>query len=142
MLIAVDFDGTVVRVRSMLDPTSPLKLCDGVREALESLKRAGHTLLLYSARANRAMRYPYHANDLSPELEARWWEEAREYEALYQEMRAFVEAELPGVFDAVDDGGQGKPLADLFIDDRAVRYHERGVLHSVDWAAIAERYGE
>ncbi len=41
---------------------------------------------------------------------------------------------LPGVFDAVDDGQQGKPLADVYVDDRSP-----GCLSLVK---IGELYGE
>jgi len=55
-------------------------------------------------------------------------------------MLAFCDQELAGVFDAVDDGMQGKPLADLFIDDRALSFGD-GV-DRIGWEHIAVLYGD
>jgi hypothetical protein len=52
-------------------------------------------------------------------------------------MVSFIQREAPGIFDAIDDGQQGKPLADIFIDDRALTFGPRGM----DWAEIAAVYG-
>ena len=51
-------------------------------------------------------------------------------------MLKFVELELP-MIDLIDDGRQGKLLADLFIDDRAV-----ASVIGVNWDTIALLYGE
>jgi hypothetical protein len=44
----------------------------------------------------------------------------------------FVNLQLHGVFDAIDDGRGGKPIVDRFIDDKA---------GPVDWEDIADRWG-
>jgi hypothetical protein len=48
-----------------------------------------------------------------------------------------VERELPGVFDAIDDGSAGKFSFDLVIDDKAATF--RG---PATWSRIARTYGE
>lgn len=147
MIIAVDFDDTIVSQagRSYDDVTTPLQFMPGAREALTSLKRAGHVLLLYSGRSNRSGRID---PDLDPMVRAGLrrvdrghWEENRKInEARYQQMVRFAYDELPGIFDVIDDGQQGKPYADLFIDDRALSFG-RGPL-SMRWDTIARVHGE
>jgi hypothetical protein len=44
------------------------------------------------------------------------------------------------VFDAIDDGAQGKPLCDLFIDDKNVN-PTGGSLLVPGWVTIARTYG-
>lgn len=140
MLIAVDFDGVVVRTdRPFADTTTPLQFLDGAKEGLLALKQAGHTLLLYSARANRALLYtpewdPLVRAGVRRPHEVAWTAGKELHWARYQQMLAFCKAELDGVFDAIDDGLQGKPLADLFIDDRALAV-------DVGWSHIALLYG-
>ena len=141
MIIAVDWDGTVVEQKTYDDVTTPFVLKKNAKRGLEYLKEAGHQLLLYSARANRAIREDIeldplfragvrgdYATELSRQLAI----------ARYQEMVTFVEAELSGIFDAIDDGRQGKPDADLFIDDKAVSFGEVGL----QWHEIALIWGE
>jgi hypothetical protein len=65
------------------------------------------------------------------------WQERREVHlARYRQMVEFVERELPGVFDAVDNG---KPTVDLIIDDKAAL--GGGKLTHERWGEIARRYG-
>jgi hypothetical protein len=143
MLIAVDFDGVVVRKdRPFADITSPLRLMPLAKEGLRALKAAGHTLLLYSARSNRALLYTpewdplVRAGKRRPSAAA-WGEAKALHWARYRQMLEFVNTELAGLFDAVDDGLQGKPLADLFIDDRSSEF---GV-DAHGWADLIQLYG-
>jgi hypothetical protein len=53
-------------------------------------------------------------------------------------MRRFVAAELPGVFDAVDEGAQGKPIGDYIVDDKSIN----PTLPGYDWGWIASTFGE
>lgn len=142
MIIAIDFDGTVVKQEHAFDDlATPLELIEGAAEALQSLKRAGHLLLLYSARANAAHR-------IDPRLSAlvragkipldweKWQKRKHVVERRYQQMIEFVNTSLPGVFDAIDDGMQGKPSADLYVDDRAFFNPLE------DWPWLAARFGE
>lgn len=147
MIIALDFDGCIVSMagRAYNDVTTPLKFMPGAKRALLSLRRAGHTLLLYSARANRAIRLDPQMDPLVRAGVRRvhkpaWEEDSALNEARYQQMVDFVAVELPGVFAAIDDGMQGKPCADLFVDDRALRYGH-GVA-GMGWNEIAHIYGE
>lgn len=146
MRIAVDFDDTIVEQdRPYDDTTTPLVFKPGAEAALHSLKRAGHQLLLWSARASAHLR-------TDPELDvwvragvrkldrARWEKKQPVNEARYQQMLAFVKERLPDVFDAIDDGRGGKPSVDLFIDDRALRLGH-GTL-GVGWSTIANIFGE
>lgn len=143
MIIGIDFDGTLVE-EGPYDATTPLVLLPDADAALLELKEAEHTLVLWSARANRALRE-------DPELDplvragvkrlnrARWERDKALHQARYQQMLDFVAAALPDVFDAIDDGQAGKLVADLYIDNRALRY---GIgLDAVGWRGIAARYG-
>ncbi len=127
MIIALDFDSTLVDEwdRKFADTTTPLKLMGGARKALQAMKAAGHVVLVSSARANRALR-------IDPELEPL-------HEARYQQMVQFCATQLKGLVDAVDDGGQGKPVADLYIDDRALRFG--GGVDGHNWFDIARQFG-
>lgn len=141
MIVVVDFDGTVVEADA-----SPPRLLSGAREGLLALRRAGHVLLLCSARANRASLEDPRLDPLvragvrrAPTPSA--WERERAWSlARYREMCAFVSRELPGVFHAIDDGMQGKPIADLYLDDRALRMGPGP--GAVGWARVAEAFGE
>jgi hypothetical protein len=109
------------------------------------LRRAGHTLLLYSARSNRASLDdptldPLVRAGVRKVHQAQWLAEKVLYEHLFQQMVDFVAKELPGVFDAIDDGRQGKPHVDMFIDDRATRFGQ-GTL-GMGWAQIAASFGQ
>jgi hypothetical protein len=125
VIIGIDFDGTVV------EDGGELRLKPGAKDALVSMKQAGHSLLLFSARANRALREnpkldPLVRVGVRRVNQEAWQRSQPIYEHRYQEMLEFVGKELPGVFAAVDDGQQGKPLVDLFIDDRAYHFGADG----------------
>lgn len=141
LVFSVDYDGTVV-VDDLpyADLVTPPTLVRGVKEALWSLRRAGHVLLLSSARANLALREDPELDPLvrcgARPLDRRAWQESRGlHVARYEQMVAHVERELPGVFHAVDDGRQGKPAADLYVDDRAFKMVPGG------WAELARAHG-
>lgn len=145
MYLAIDFDGTVVsQKRPYTDLKTPLKLLPGAKAALQSLKKAGHVLLLYSARANRAL---LEDPQLDPLVRAgvrkvnlvQWKKEQPLHKARYAEMVEFVRKELPNVFASVDDGMQGKPEVDLFLDDRALGFGPDKQFHN--WKEVAHLYG-
>lgn len=146
MIIAVDFDGTIVDDdRPYDDVTAPLEFLPGAREGLEALRRAGHTLILYSGRANRAL---IEDPELDPLVRAgvrsvdrdAWTKRQKTNLARLGHMLEFVQEHLPNVFAVVDDGRQGKPSADMFIDDRAWRFGS-GAL-AANWGEIARMWGE
>jgi hypothetical protein len=146
MIIAVDFDDTIVEQGEYADTTTPLRFKPGAREGLYSLKEAGHVLILWSGRASRALLYN---PELDPLVRAgvrklnhgRWLERRPVHLARYRQMLAFVAAELPDVFAAIDDGAGGKPSADLFIDDKALRLGRGFGIGGTDWNEIARAYG-
>lgn len=146
MIVAVDFDSTLVDGwgRKFSDVTTPFKLMGGARKALQSMKAAGHIVLLYSARANRALRVDPMLDPLVRagviRLDRKAWEaEQPLHEARYQQMVQFATTQLKGLVDAVDDGEQGKPAADLYIDDRALRFG--GGVDGHSWFDIARQFG-
>jgi hypothetical protein len=143
MFIAVDFDGTVVEQhgRAYDDVTTPLRLLPGARDGLQALKRAGHVLSLWSGRASPALLDDPMLDSLMRAGVRRissttWPEQQRINRARHKQMLDFVRRELPGVFDAIDDGRSGKPSVDLFIDDKCLRY---GASNS--WRQIAASLG-
>lgn len=136
MIISVDFDGVVIDAQE-----GAPSMRAGAREGLLALKRAGHVLILSSCRANMALRADWRLNPLwtsgaVPFVEESWAEGRDHWEAAYQEMLAFVDKELPGVFDAVDPGMQGKVLADFYLDARAFRMGNSG------WRDVGMMLGE
>jgi hypothetical protein len=142
VVIVVDFDGTVVA------RDAPLRLLPGAKHALLTLKRAGHTLLLCSARSNRAQRFNPELDPLvragvrsAPKDEESRQRSMQFHNHLHMQMVNFIARELPGVFDAIDDGEQGKPIADLYIDDRSMNPRATGSA-AAGWAMIAATYGE
>lgn len=145
MIVCVDFDDTVVEDsgRDYSDVTTPLKLKADAIHGLRALKRAGHVLLLYSARANRSLRF---GADLDPLVRAGVRKagpierERAVHEARYEQMVRFAHVELKDIFDAIDDGQQGKPVADLYIDDKALRLGHGTT--SVGWNTVAAIYGD
>jgi len=145
VLLAIDFDGVVVRQdQGYADTTTPLRFMPGAKPALYALKQAEHTLVLFSTRANRALREDPNLDPLVRagvrKVNLKQWERERPIQqARYEQMLAFVKRELPGVFDAIDDGMCGKIVADRFIDDRALQYGNG--FESVGWAQIADMYG-
>lgn len=139
MKIAVDFDGTIVlqdKPYAQIDGQFNFVL--GAKEALASLKAAGHILLLWSARSSLHHRFDV---ALDPLHHVRPWTPRPGFyetnELRFQEMCEFVGRELPGIFDAIDDGRTGKPTVDLFLDDRALRVAGTGLA----WSEIAEMHG-
>lgn len=146
MLIAIDFDNVIVvsKGRAYSDVETPLEFMPEAKEGLIALKRAGHTLLVYSARSNRALLFtpawdPLVRAGIKRPHEATWAQSKELHWARYHQMRNFCDTELAGVIDAVDDGLQGKPLADLFIDDRALTYGDG--TDRLGWSQIAMLYG-
>ena len=95
-VIAVDFDGVLHRYSKGWDDGSiydpPMP---GTKAGMEQLRKHGYTLLIFSAR-NR-----------NPDRE--------------EEMRAWLkEHEIP--FDRIATLADGKPFADVYLDDLAVRF--------------------
>ncbi|MCU1285910.1 MAG: Haloacid dehalogenase domain protein hydrolase type 3 [Acidobacteriales bacterium] len=118
-LIAVDFDGTIVE--HMFPAIGPLKA--GVKEALTRFRELGYELIIYSCRGSK-----WYPEVYPPEQTAR----------CFKEMVEFLHAnEIP--FDMVDDGELGKPFADYYIDDRAVRFENNWdqIKNAIEYEAMS-----
>jgi hypothetical protein len=89
MIIAVDFDGVLVQ------ETSPLVWQRGAKEGLLSLIRAGHKIIIHTARTQD--------------------------EKLLKEAQDFLKSE--GFHDLYFWNSKGKPYADIYLDDRAIQVH-------------------
>lgn len=102
MKIAIDFDGVIHGYSkgwsdgTIYDPPVP-----GVKEAMEKLKSEGHYLLIFSTRTNKIFRKK---------------DEQQDQEKLMKEW--MLEHGIP--FDKV--WTFGKPMADIYIDDRAIQF--------------------
>lgn len=143
MKICVDFDGTVVdRSGYYNDTTTPLEPMPGALEGLRVLVRS-HTVILSSCRSNTALRLDWRRNPLwrnDPDFDVEQWDvELPVHKARYEQMLAYVEEHLQGVFAFIDDGSQGKILADLYLDDEALRMN--GGWLSADWDVVQQVYG-
>jgi hypothetical protein len=143
--IAIDFDGVIVAHGRYTDLATPLRFLPGAREGLLALKRAGHQLLLWSGRASLALRKDPRLDPFvragQRQVHPDWRDQARLHEARFQQLLEFVGRELPGAFDAIDDGTlPGKPDVDLFIDDQALRLGHGPAAFS--WRDIAGMYGQ
>jgi hypothetical protein len=143
MIFAIDFDGTVVHEDHAYDDLkTPLRFMPGAREALLALKAAGHTLFLWSGRASVLLdprRSQLWKAGISKRSHEEWEKRLPLQRARYDQMVRFVNQNLPGIFDAIDDGEGGKPPADVFIDNRAFRLgHGAG---GVSWYQLAHWYG-
>lgn len=145
-MIAIEFDGVVVKPQRR---GKPLELMPGVEDGLAALKAAGHILLLSSARANKAARFMSSLDPLvgagAIKIDMKNWVRDKDLaEARYQEMVTFVATELPDLFDAIDNGEQGRPWAQLYIESpRTIIHHPLGDGESAwSWAQIAETHGD
>lgn len=137
MRIAIDFDGTIVQQnREYADVMSPLQFMPGAEAGLRALKKAGHELILWSARANLALCGSWWLNPAFP-TRPEWLTDKtiQTNSARRRQMHEFVKTHLPEVFSFIDEGRQGKVLADLFIDDRNFP------LTGVDWDAVVAQFG-
>jgi hypothetical protein len=145
MRIGLDFDGTLVlEDRPYADLDSPVEWIPGAREGVIDLHAHGHRLLLWSARMSRALIDDWR---LCPDWAAQGdrfdvarWEASRELNAArVVQMLAFLDREVPGLIE-VPRADAGKPLVDLFIDDRSFGCPLRGGV--VDWHEIRRRFGQ
>jgi hypothetical protein len=105
-LIAVDFDKTIANTEfpRIIGPN------EGVKEALTELRALSYKIVVWSCRTCKF--YPeVFAAGLALDMNR----------PVIKEMIAFLdENEIP--YDYIDDGEKGKPFADFYIDDKAVRF--------------------
>lgn len=107
-IAVIDFDGTLCKFAFPdVGPIEP-----GVKEALETLKRAGYTIKIHSCRT------------------AVYWGNSTERRIHMKLIRDFMaEHKLP--YDEIlTSPTMDKPIADVYIDDRAVKYEN-------NWLEIA-----
>lgn len=115
MKIAIDFDGVLHGYSqgwgdgSIYDPPVP-----GAGEAMKKMKEAGHTLYIFSTRTNPIFKKKDQANDQKKMMED--W--LKEHDIPFDKVWTF-----------------GKPMADIFIDDRAIGF--RG-----DWGKTLHEVAE
>jgi hypothetical protein len=108
-MIAVDFDGT------LCDAAYPGigQIKRGAKEALTTFRTLGYKILIYSCRTCHWYYDVFGGSPLEPTLQR---EKVRD-------MIAFLELhDIP--YDEIDDGSRGKPPADFYIDDKAIRYDD------------------
>lgn len=113
--ICIDFDGTIV------DHEFPWigKLKPGVREALQLFRALGYRILISSCRTSNWHKEEFGHVDEGP---------AMQRPIVKDMIEALNKADIP--YDVVDDGSKGKPFADLYIDDKGLRFQD-------NWAQIA-----
>jgi predicted HAD superfamily phosphohydrolase YqeG len=107
-IIVVDFDGTIVDFKypSIGEPKP------GVREALTRFRELGYSIVVSSCR--NARRFP---EIFQVGIEGQPVVERQ----TYKDMIKFMDDhQLP--YDEIDDGSLGKPLGNLYIDDKGVRF--------------------
>jgi len=97
--IAIEFDGVITHKRTF--PTiGPLQ--DNVREVISLLREDGHFIIIHSTRNNISLF-------------------GNEDKNLMYKMRDFIEEN--GVeYDELDDGSKGKPIADIFLSHRNIKF--------------------
>lgn len=111
--VAIDFDGTIVEHK--YPEIGPLKK-DAVR-AINLLKGLGCYIIITSCRTNPRLN--------KPKLE-------REQQVII--MKEFLTKNgIP--FDEIDDGTQGKVIADVYIDDHAIEFKDNWdeITHIIDF---------
>lgn len=101
MTLAIDFDGVIHEYSKgwnggeMYDPP-----VEGTKEALQTLKDAGHKIYIFTTRTNKAFR-----KKDDPDQTKLLQEYLDKYQIPYDKIWTY-----------------GKPMADIFIDDRAINF--------------------
>lgn len=108
-VIAVDFDSTLYPWRPIYEQPDPLP---GAVEAMQRLKRAGYRLVIFTSR-------------LSPT-----WLESAGYTA--SDQRDLIEGMLRRDGIPFDEVTSEKLPAEVYVDDRAIRFRDG------EWPAIAD----
>jgi len=109
--LVVDFDGTIAR-DSYPDIGAPMP---GVKVSLQKLLDSGYEIIIFSARLRK--------NDGRPDNVVK--EQKKDMEAWLKEY------EIPHT--RIDEGYDGKPHADYYIDNKALHYGGKD-----DWESIAQ----
>lgn len=107
--VAIDFDGT------LCDHEYPAigKIKPGAREALEAIRKSGYRIIIWSCRTCNWATDVFGVDENSSTLERKH----------VQAMIAWLkDNQIP--YDEIDDGTKGKPMADIYIDDKAIRFRD------------------
>ncbi len=122
--VALDFDG------SLVEAEPPLRFRPGAREFIVAAAGDGVRMWLHSCRcapfrdAVLGDAEEFYRTGAVPEATLIDWQ-------LFEEMRLFLR--MDGVWDLLEVwASPGKPMADLFVDDK---------LHPPDWLAVASSLG-
>lgn len=108
-IAVIDFDGTLCKFAFPdVGPIEP-----NVREALETLKTAGYTIQIHSCRT------------------ATYWDREDERRAHIKLIQDFMKKHSLPYDKLIMDITKDKPIADVYIDDRAIRYDN-------NWLEIAK----
>lgn len=104
----IDFDGTLCKF--MFPDVGPIE--PDVKEALETLKEAGYTIKIHSCRT------------------ATYWGSEYERRVHTKLIRGFLKQYKLPYDELITSVTMDKPIADVYIDDRAIRYEN-------NWLEIA-----
>lgn len=104
----VDFDGTIVGID--YPNIGPIKT--GAKEALQLLRKLDYYIIISSCRSCAWNWSEYYGDtDFVPAKDRK----------VFKDMVAWLDAnEIP--YDFIDDGTQGKVSADIYIDDKGIRF--------------------
>ena len=108
-IVVIDFDGTLCKFAfPNVGPIEP-----DVKEALETLKAAGYTIKIHSCRT------------------ANYWGDLFERWKHFDIIEKFMSIHKLPYDQIIIDPTMDKPIADVYIDDRAIRYNN-------NWLQIAQ----
>lgn len=99
-IAVIDFDGTLCKFA--FPDVGPIK--PDVREALETLKEAGYTIKIHSCRT------------------ATYWGNEEERQVHMKLIHDFLSQHKIPYDEVITSVTMDKPIADVYIDDRAVKY--------------------
>ena len=126
--VAVDFDGT------LCDHEFPRigKVKKGAREALETLRALGYRIVIWSCRTSKHNAEEFAERNADGTINLHWLANPMSRPTVGG-MVAFLSDEgIP--YDEIDDGSKGKPFAEFYLDDKAIRVQD-------NWAEIAAAIG-
>jgi hypothetical protein len=116
-MIAVDFDGTIAEHR--FPEIGDLK--KGVVEGLKALQEMGFYILIYSCRTCKWFPEAFNPDNEVLDMNRK----------CIRDMVEFLDKH--GVpYNEIDDGTKGKPLCDLYIDDKGLRFDDQ----VINWCVI------
>jgi len=115
MRICIDMDGTICETKKLNEDYRNVKPKPGAIEALKKLKTDGHIIIIHSSRNMEA-----ETNNVAKIIAVQ--------APIFKEWFDKYEIEF-------DELLLGKPLADLYIDDKALKYNN-------DWTEIINKIKE